>query len=643
MFFAQKSLALSIILGLLIIAPESPPWIIGLSFFVLGLKAYFEWRGIKPWSPKLSIVIALCLVAEVFVRLGSLFNQDATITLILGLTALRIMDYKSSKDNNFLVLLGFVIFSLKPLFTLDFFWLPPCFLGFFGLWRTMYEGDAQSANRYIYKIFAFSLPMTVVLFFIFPRIVLPWAKEQKSSKGQIGFSENLNPGSLSELVAIDEVAFRVKFNNKENIKVHELYWRGGVLEEANGLAWHPGSDDKDDSRKNRTQHSSTSKVSYEIVLEDFKSKTLFALDRPLELTAPLRTIKKSGEYFRWVQAPSHRIIYSGVSDLSYEFSDPSTPDQLKITELGPKSTAWLQEVNSKYINTSDRLDQLNRLFQENGFKYTLAPGTYDNLELDDFLFSRKLGFCEHFAASYASLARGLGIPSRVIVGFHGGSFNSYGQFWEVSSKDAHAWVEIFINSKWLRVDPTRWIEPRRLEIGGTAFFQLDSFFSNSSASEAIRETYRLAHQFGVLSFYRRTIDYFDHLNFLWVQFMFNFNLRNQYSFFFTQGIFLVIALIAISAFVILTLSKLDSKKSPLALCQKYILNLLKLYTKRLPLNPGETPNQYFIRWLANTECDDQTKSALVALLDKYNLQMYAGDKVYLKHELQQLYFLAKNV
>src|SRR5439155_20458494 len=75
--------------------------------------------------------------------------------------------------------------------------------------------------------------------------------------------------------------------------------------------------------------------------------------------------------------------------------------------------------------------------------------------LDEFLFHRRLGFCEHYAASFATLMRLAGIPARVVTGYLGVEYNEIGHFFLVRQANAHAWCEVwFPYSGWQRIDPT---------------------------------------------------------------------------------------------------------------------------------------------------------------------------------------------
>jgi hypothetical protein len=52
------------------------------------------------------------------------------------------------------------------------------------------------------------------------------------------------------------------------------------------------------------------------------------------------------------------------------------------------------------------------------------------------------------------LARAAGVPARVIGGYRVGEFNALGGFHVVRERNAHAWVEVWSNGRWVTVDPT---------------------------------------------------------------------------------------------------------------------------------------------------------------------------------------------
>ena len=100
---------------------------------------------------------------------------------------------------------------------------------------------------------------------------------------------------------------------------------------------------------------------------------------------------------------------------------------------------------------------LQQWFREDGgFRYDV--GQVDSAgsggaDLQAFL-KDKVGYCEQFAASMAIMARVIGIPSRVAVGFLEPEKATNGS-WEFSAHDLHAWPELYFpGSGWVRFEPT---------------------------------------------------------------------------------------------------------------------------------------------------------------------------------------------
>jgi transglutaminase-like putative cysteine protease len=76
--------------------------------------------------------------------------------------------------------------------------------------------------------------------------------------------------------------------------------------------------------------------------------------------------------------------------------------------------------------------------------------------LEDFLFENQVGYCEQFAGSFAAMARSIGLPSRVAVGFTTGDEDPEEEgLYHVRGEYAHAWPEVFIaGAGWVAYEPT---------------------------------------------------------------------------------------------------------------------------------------------------------------------------------------------
>jgi len=99
---------------------------------------------------------------------------------------------------------------------------------------------------------------------------------------------------------------------------------------------------------------------------------------------------------------------------------------------------------------------LQNWFREN-FRYTLdAPSGHSDSAIEQFLFETQAGYCEQFAGSYAAMARAIGLPSRVAVGFTPGEEDAEEPgLYHVLGKHAHAWPEVFLGSVgWVAFEPT---------------------------------------------------------------------------------------------------------------------------------------------------------------------------------------------
>ena len=89
------------------------------------------------------------------------------------------------------------------------------------------------------------------------------------------------------------------------------------------------------------------------------------------------------------------------------------------------------------------------------FTYVPTAGVETGaMTVDEFLLKTRRGHCEYFAAGMVVLLESIGIPSRIVGGFYGGERNSLGGYWMIRARDAHAWVEVEADGRWVTFDPT---------------------------------------------------------------------------------------------------------------------------------------------------------------------------------------------
>jgi transglutaminase-like putative cysteine protease len=103
----------------------------------------------------------------------------------------------------------------------------------------------------------------------------------------------------------------------------------------------------------------------------------------------------------------------------------------------------------------ERARLLQDRFRSGAFTYdlTTAPG-HGGDDLERFLFETRRGYCEQFAGAFAAMARAIGLPARVAVGFTPGEQDDEGVF-HVRGLNAHAWPEVFLSGYgWVAFEPT---------------------------------------------------------------------------------------------------------------------------------------------------------------------------------------------
>lgn len=91
------------------------------------------------------------------------------------------------------------------------------------------------------------------------------------------------------------------------------------------------------------------------------------------------------------------------------------------------------------------------------FTYDLeVPAGHSDHVLERFLFETKRGYCEQFAGAFAAMARSIGLPARVAVGFTQGEADATDPtLYRVRGEHAHAWPEVFLSGAgWVSFEPT---------------------------------------------------------------------------------------------------------------------------------------------------------------------------------------------
>ena len=171
-------------------------------------------------------------------------------------------------------------------------------------------------------------------------------------------------------------------------------------------------------------------------------------------------------------APSPVFAEAGASEDDYEAPSPTDPpetyelpdrdDYLRLPDEIEAGVAALARRQVAGLATDfERALALEAFFRQPGaFRYStqVEPG-HSATDLSDWLIdpespNYRTGYCEQFATAMAVMARQVGLPSRVVLGFAPGELLDDGRV-VVRDRNAHAWVELWMPAQgWVRFDPT---------------------------------------------------------------------------------------------------------------------------------------------------------------------------------------------
>ena len=519
------------------------------STMVLCLLGILLLSFILPSAPNRFVVILVLFatLALMLLEYRGGFGRDVAACMLALMLGLKCLETKSIRDLR--SVLGFSLFlpfaallnnqsplslSLSLLSLLCWLFLvQACSTGTL-LWPKI--PVLQSIKRMALHLL-FALPMAAALFWLFPRISTPlWGLPNLSSQG-MGLGDSMKPGQWLDTLADDRIAFRVKFTGKTPAP-QQRYWRGPVLWDFNGIEW--TRRDIDSLQKIAIEPNAKATgatIDYQLSLEPTERNYLPALDWPLVAPADYYL---SDELTVYSDKPIQKITqYSGQAYLQPQASavlDFATRQRALAYPLGfnKRSQALAKQWR---VQSQNERAYIERVMQwiERDFSYTLATEEPGINAVDEFLFTNKKGFCQHFSSSFAILMRAAGIPTRIVTGYVGGYKNPYGEYWMLYQKDAHAWNEVWLeNEGWVRFDPTAAVAPENI---------LDTIQTNVGTEQ----------YFGEKGLFSPIFDYSDFIKSNWNDWVVSFNAARQENLFKGIGIQqiqrwqLLILLIALSS------------------------------------------------------------------------------------------------
>jgi protein-glutamine gamma-glutamyltransferase len=458
----------------LVIAPHAmraPWWLTLLTACLFGWRMYFALNRAPLPSRWLVLGVAAVSMLGVWIEYRTLFGRQSGIVLLMLFAGLKLLETRTHRDAAMAAFLGYFLVITNFLYTQTIptalsmaaalFLLTATLVGFSAPQRPVRANLRTSA-----LLLAHAAPAALALFVLFPRVQGPlWGLPQDAYTGMTGLSESMSPGSLSGLALSDSIAFRAEFQTPPPPQALR-YWRGPVMWDFDGRTWTIGANFLVDFTPPAGGRAT---YRYEVVLEPHNRHWLFALETAASL--PERSRMSFDGQIVTTAPVRARMRYDMTSVVAPEQTLRESAGTLRRAlrlPIGsnPRATALGAEWRAAAASDAEVLKRAIAFLRQGGYTYTLEPPLLGEQPVDEFLFSTRAGFCEHFSSAFVFLMRAAGIPARVVTGYQGGDLNSVDSIITVRQSDAHAWAEVFLAGVgWLRVDPTAAAVPSRLEIG----------------------------------------------------------------------------------------------------------------------------------------------------------------------------------
>ncbi len=457
--------------------PRTPLWLL------LVYLACAGWRLMVHsgrWSfPRRSVKAGLMLVGVAGVALSyrSMIGLEPMVALLLVAYALKLLELVRRQDAYVLLFLSYFVCVTGFLFSQDLLVVIYSILNVLLVTAALVALHEGAQDRFQWGslrrsavMLGQAFPLMLVLFFLFPRFGPLWSMPLKTNAAKTGVSDVMRPGDISRLGQSDEVAFRASFEGEIPPR-SELYWRGLTFSRLSEGTWTSLKYFDIPALERRPGHAEKAgdSVQYSVMLMPTQQHWLYSL-RHAEprsravMTAPdyrlFSTVEIEDQYL-------YRVESWPDSVLEPELSDWRRGIELQLPPRGdPRTRALAQQLRAQSGSDAAFIDAVLAMFREQPFVYTLQPPLLGDDPMDDFLFSTRRGFCEHYAYAFVVMMRAAGVPARVVAGYQGGEVNPVNGTVIVHQFDAHAWAEVWLPGEgWRRVDPTAAVSPDRIEGG----------------------------------------------------------------------------------------------------------------------------------------------------------------------------------
>ncbi|MBF0463474.1 MAG: DUF3488 domain-containing transglutaminase family protein [Nitrospirae bacterium] len=449
------------------ISPVFPAAFIAL----LALAFYFDFKKPAHISRLAINLVSVIVIAVSVYRVMTEDIVEPSVEALIILLAMKFLEEKKFRDYMQIYLISVFVLMGSALLSIDFtfflFFVVMFFLTAVSIVLLTYHIEAPeliidraSFIKIIKRALLIplaSIPLTVVIFMILPRTNYQFLRFLNHGQvGTSGFSDTVSLGSVSSIQIDSSPVLRASM---DPVDEQSLYWRGIVFDHFDGLTWKSSlREDEKQGNKNTLQGGKT--ILQTIYLQPYDNKFLFALDRPVSVS--YRGSKISEDFTVSLRDTVKAMIkYDVISKIEVPLNSNArtipnnTKRYLQLPDNVPPQILSLSKSLTGGRSTDEAIKTIYRYLHSGLYTYSLDKLPTSDTPLSDFLFKKRSGNCEYFASAMALMLRAAGIPANVIGGYKGGVYNNVGRYYIVLQKNAHVWVETFVEGKgWVRYDPT---------------------------------------------------------------------------------------------------------------------------------------------------------------------------------------------
>jgi protein-glutamine gamma-glutamyltransferase len=471
-------------------------WLVLAYFLVFPADLWVFSRGLAEGAPNPTLYAALLaaihlLLFAILVRLFSArTNRDYSFLAVLAVAAM-LASAILTVETGFLVALAiFLVLAVSTFVAMEIR------RGTAGAVSPPVEPGTPLARKLARALSVTSILVALTalvlggaIFFLIPRFTAGYLSALNlQPSAMTGFSDDVSLGGIGKIKQNTSVVMRIRIEG-DPTRGADVHWRGIVLTNFDGKRWFTPSrhetvltpDGTGDYLLNRRQlpPGEYAPLRYTVLMEPIATDAIFLAAEPQQLQGRFGMedhneystrrmyviVDSTGSLFNPLRNFT-KIRYQATSAIpiakpaelrkvprSYPEGILST--YLQLPPLDPRIKKLADEVTANSRNEYDKAANIER-YLKTRYGYTLDLTGYPPEDpLAYFLFVRRAGHCEYFAAAMTVMLRAEGIPARYVTGFLPGEYNDLGGDYIVRESDAHAWVEVYFPGYgWLTFDPT---------------------------------------------------------------------------------------------------------------------------------------------------------------------------------------------